>query len=76
MNPAYVKHNLRRVTRALREKQQHLPALLEFKAKEAASEEETSLTLDFSTFGKIFDGMLLSRQELQSREEPGWTVQE
>ena len=51
-------------------------ALLQFKAKEAASEEETSLPLNFSTFGKTFDGMLLSRQELQSREEPDWTVQE
>jgi len=37
---------------------------------------ETSLPFDFFTFGKTFDGMLLSRQELQSREEPGWTVQE
>jgi hypothetical protein len=34
------------------------------------------LPLNFSTFGKTFDGMLLSRQELQSREEPDWTVQE
>jgi hypothetical protein len=61
----------------LREKQQlHLPALLEFEAKKAACGEEASLPLDASTFGKTFDGMLLSRQELQSREEPGWTVQE
>jgi hypothetical protein len=61
----------------LREKQQlHLPALLEFEAKEAACEEKASLPLDSSTFGETFDGMLLSRQELQSREEPGWTVQE
>jgi hypothetical protein len=51
-------------------------AFLQFKAKEAASEEETSLPLDFLRLGKTFDGMLLSRQELQSREEPGWTVQE
>jgi len=49
---------------------------MESKAKEAACEEEASLPLDSSTFGKTFDGMLLSHQKLQSREEPGSTVQE